>query len=238
MNSKLVENGNREAGPMAVSVENMIFQYPSAKKPTIRIRKLNIATGEHVFLHGPSGCGKTTLLGLLAGILEPTAGSLFVLGQPFHSLKGSAKDRIRACKFGYIFQMFNLIPYLTAHENIALPCWLTPSRFPHGTKALEQEVFRLAQSLGIDDLLDRNVTELSVGQQQRVAAARSLIGSPELIVADEPTSALDTDHREAFLKALFDQCGQVGATLIFVSHDRTLMPLFQRKVSLAELNEA
>jgi putative ABC transport system ATP-binding protein len=219
----------------AIAIRDLQFQYSPKKPKTLGIADLQIRRGEHAFLYGPSGSGKTTLLGLMTGILKPTAGELYVLGEPFHTLSASAKDRVRALKLGYIFQMFNLIPYLTAKENILVPYWLHHERFKNAQN-LDERVFSLASDLGIEHLLDEPVTSLSVGQQQRVAAARALIGDPELIVADEPTSALDTDHRESFLKTLFNQCTKAGATLVFVSHDRSLMDVFSRKINLLDIN--
>lgn len=140
---------------------------------------------------------------------------------------------------GYIFQMFNLIPYLTVHDNIILPCRMNAARRARvQDSSLDEGAARLANLLGISQLLYKKVTELSVGQQQRVAAARALLGAPKLIIADEPTSALDMDHREQFLQLLFKECQIQNSTLVFVSHDRQLMPLFQRNLSLAEINSA
>jgi putative ABC transport system ATP-binding protein len=138
---------------------------------------------------------------------------------------------------GYIFQMFNLIPYLNVLENILLPCQINRERRRRVAGAsLESEARALAERLGIGHLVNESVIDLSVGQQQRVAAARALLGAPELIIADEPTSALDEDQRENFLDLLFSHCGAIGSTLLFVSHDRRMMPLFDRALSLPEIN--
>jgi putative ABC transport system ATP-binding protein len=184
-------------------------------------------------LFGPSGSGKTTLLGLLAGVLAGYTGSVEVLGQDMAKLRGSARDAFRGTHIGYIFQQFNLIPYLTVRENITLPGRLQPAR---GKQA--GDVTAVAQRLGIASLLERGVTELSVGQQQRVAAARALLGGPELLIADEPTSALDFDHRERFLELLFENCALTNSTLLFVSHDRSLAGKFDRQLSLVDFNRA
>jgi putative ABC transport system ATP-binding protein len=135
--------------------------------------------------------------------------------------------------------MFNLIPYLDVLENILLPCRISAERQSRlNGRSREDAAKKLAEQLGIGRILTDNVVDLSVGQQQRVAAARALIGAPELIIADEPTSSLDEDHREGFLQLLFEQCRELGSTLIFVSHDRRMMPLFDRAISLAEINRA
>lgn len=203
----------------------------------LHVPALEVARGERVFLYGPSGSGKTTLLGLLAGVLRATSGSVHVLGRDLTTMSGAERDAFRAEHVGYVFQMFNLIPYLSVRENVTLPARLHAgrrARVPGGDA--DAEARRLTAQLGIGALLEERVTALSVGQQQRVAAARALLGSPELMIADEPTSALDADRRERFVELLFRSCADAGTTLVFVSHDRQLEPLFDRAISLAEVN--
>ncbi len=221
----------------AIDLEQLTFAWPGA--PTLlRIDRLQVARGERVFLRGPSGSGKSTLLGLIGGVLAPTAGSVRVLGRPLHEISAPERDRFRGEHVGFVFQMFNLIPYLSVRENVLLALRFAPeraARIAAGDRA--NEAARLLAALGLDRaLFDRPVTELSIGQQQRVAAARALLGRPELVVADEPTSALDHDARESFLKLLMQECAANGTTLLFVSHDPTLGALFDRKLSLPELN--
>ena len=220
----------------AVDIEQLSFSY-RAPKAVLQISALAIAKGEKVFLYGPSGCGKTTLLGLLAGVLRATEGRVAVLGQDLARMSGPARDTLRGSRIGYIFQMFNLIPYLNVIDNILLPCRISRERRArlHGRDP-QREALTLAQQLGIEEIIGADVIDLSVGQQQRVAVARALMGAPELVIADEPTSALDEDHRERFLDLLFRHCREIGSTLIFVSHDRRMMPLFDRAISLAEIN--
>jgi putative ABC transport system ATP-binding protein len=221
----------------AVEITNLNFCY-RPPKTVLRIAELTIAKGEKIFLHGPSGSGKTTLLGILAGVLKAKEGSVKVLGQDLARMSGPARDALRGGHIGYIFQMFNLIPYLNVLENIMLPCRISQERQRRlNGRSREDEAKSLAGRLGIGPIISDNVVDLSVGQQQRVAAARALIGAPELIIADEPTSSLDEDHREGFLQLLFNQCREIGSTLIFVSHDRRMMPLFDRAISLAEINK-
>jgi putative ABC transport system ATP-binding protein len=221
-----------------VDIANLKFAYRAAK-PVLDIAGFKIAKGERVFLHGPSGSGKTTLLGILAGVLTAERGQVKILGRDLTAISGPARDALRGSHMGYIFQMFNLIPYLSVVENILLPCRINRERRRRvrGT-SLENEARALAEQLGIGQLVGESVMDLSVGQQQRVAAARALLGAPELIIADEPTSALDEDQRENFLKLLFTHCGAIGSTLLFVSHDRRMMPLFDRAISLPEINRA
>lgn len=222
----------------AIAIENLKFRYGQGRE-ILNLPDLRIARAERVFLFGPSGSGKTTLLGVVAGVLEAREGKIEILGRDLRALNPSQRDAFRGSHIGYIFQLFNLIPYLTVEENIVLPCRLSPERRRRlNGKTLSAAAREVANHLGIAELLGENVTKLSVGQQQRVAASRALIGTPELIVADEPTSSLDQDHRERFIHLLFESCREAGSTLIFVSHDRTLMPMFDRAISLPDVNHA
>ena len=205
----------------------------------IDIEALRIAHGERVFLRGPSGSGKSTLLSLLAGVVTPREGTVQVLGRNLGALSGAERDRFRADHIGFIFQMFNLIPYLSVVENVALPCGFSrATQARAGGRDVDAEAVRLLEHLdmGGADLLRRQVTDLSVGQQQRVAAARALIGAPELVIADEPTSALDADRRKAFIDLLFRECERERSALIFVSHDASLAPLFDRTLEFSQIN--
>jgi putative ABC transport system ATP-binding protein len=222
----------------AVLIENLKFAYHRGQ-PVLDIREFSLRRGERLFLHGPSGTGKTTLLGLLAGILEADSGRIEILGRSYDSLRGTDRDHFRGSHIGYIFQMFNLIPYLNVRDNIELPCLISRERHDRlKGQDLHAAASEIAAHLEIGELLPKKVTDLSVGQQQRVAAARALMGAPELVIADEPTSALDTDRREIFLRLLFREAERTGATILFVSHDHTLAPLFSRTVSLRDINQA
>jgi putative ABC transport system ATP-binding protein len=222
----------------AVELAGLRFRY-EGESEILHIPTLVIGHKERIFLYGPSGCGKTTLLGLLAGVLRATAGSVRVLGRDLTTMSSSQRDAFRGLHMGYIFQLFNLITYLSVEENIVLPCRLHDERRRRlGHVSLAAAAQAVAARLDIAPLLHQKVTKLSVGEQQRVAAARALIGAPEVILADEPTSSLDHDHRERFLELLFECAEEAGATLIFVSHDRGLMSLFHRAVSLIEINHA
>ncbi len=226
-------------GP-AIELLDVEFAWPG-KRPLLEIESFHVARGERVFLRGPSGSGKSTLLGLVGGVLVPRRGTVRLLGTELTRLSAGARDRFRGEHLGFVFQMFNLIPYLSVLENVVLPSRFSPeraARIPGGDAGLEAT--RLLAALGLADpgLLARDVTELSIGQQQRVAAARALLGRPGIIVADEPTSALDHDSRETFLQLLMAECRQQGATLLFVSHDTSLGPLFDRVVSLSDINRA
>lgn len=213
------------------------FKYSGSERGRLEIEQFEVKQGEKIFLFGPSGSGKTTFLELIAGVLTPQSGSVKIDGTELTSLSSLKRDAYRADKISYIFQSFNLIPYLSVIENIALPLNLSSAKRRLVPKDQElQKIQMIAERLGIKDLLTHKTGELSVGQQQRVAAARALIGQPKLILADEPTSALDFDHREKFLKLLFELCREQSISLIFVSHDRSLQNLFDRVVALADIN--
>ena len=193
--------------------------------------------GESLFIQGPSGSGKSTLLNLLAGVLLPTEGELRVLDQPVGQWSGRRRDRFRADHLGYIFQQFNLLPYLSVADNVELPARLSKRRHDqtlthHRSLAAAAEYWLERLQLP-SSLWQAPVARLSVGQQQRVAAARALIGTPEVIIADEPTSALDEDNVDNFMQVLTEQSRGIGASLVFVSHDRRLAGWFDRQLTLA-----
>ncbi len=194
-----------------------------------------------MFLHGPSGSGKSTLLGLIAGTLDCQQGEIEIAGTNASALSRGQRDKFRADHIGTIFQNFNLLPYLSPIENVTLGCEFSKKRrqnISSQNKSLEQEAKLLLSDLGIDEhTQQRSVAELSIGQQQRVAAARAFIGRPEIIIADEPTSALDADSRDGFIKLLFSQAAVYSASILFVSHDKSLAPLFDRQISLPDLQQ-
>jgi putative ABC transport system ATP-binding protein len=232
-----------ETASTVIQVDQLRFAWRDDRPVVLDIPRLTIAAGERVFIRGASGSGKSTLLALLAGVATPQAGDVQVLGRAINRLSGPARDHFRADHIGFIFQMFNLLPYLSVLDNVTLPCRFSRQRHQRAlarSSDLEQEGRRLLQHLGLAEpsLIHRPVTELSVGQQQRVAAARALIGAPQLLIADEPTSALDSDRRAAFVRLLFQECDASGATLLFVSHDQQLESLFDRRIELAEINLA
>ncbi|MGX6648321.1 ABC transporter ATP-binding protein [Maricaulaceae bacterium MS644] len=226
----------------ALELDGVHFAYGKGAAPVIDIRRFELKRGERVFLKGASGSGKSTLLGLIAGVLQPDSGSLHVLGTSLTDLSAPDRDRFRAAHLGVIFQMFNLLPYLPVGANVTLPCRFSAARATAAQAAggADTEARRLLSRLGLDtaDVWSRRAAELSVGQQQRVAAARALIGGPGLILADEPTSALDADSRDSFIALLKEECEASGAALLFVSHDGGLAGHFDRALDLSELNTA
>ena len=221
----------------AVHLQDVTFYY-ERNAPLLQIDELLIDEGERVFLYGPSGSGKTTLLGLVAGVLRANMGSVRILGKDMSRMSPSARDRHRGSEMGYIFQSFNLIPYLSVRDNIALPCLVHAKRMKRITAStLDGEITRIAGRLDLEGFLHKPVTKLSTGQQQRVAIARAVIGAPRLVIADEPTSSLDRDRQESFLRLLVEVCNEARSTLIFVSHDSSLMSRFDRHISVSEINQ-
>ena len=208
-------------------------------EPVLDMPALAVARGERLFLHGPSGSGKSTLLGLVGGVLVPGQGTVRLLGTDLGSLGAAGRDAFRADHVGFVFQLFNLLPYLSVLDNVQLPARFSRARAQRAGDA-RNEARRLLGELGLEDagLLARPASALSVGQQQRVAVARALFGRPEILVADEPTSALDADARAAFIDLLVKECAQSGTSVLFVSHDVSLATHFDRSLSLSTLNRA
>ncbi|MEP1230719.1 MAG: ABC transporter ATP-binding protein [Litorimonas sp.] len=223
-----------------LDLKNLRFGY-TPDQTLIEIDSFSINHGESVFLRGPSGSGKSTLLGLIGGVLTPQAGHLSIQGADMTNLTPSQRDKTRADHLGIIFQQFNLLPYIGVLQNCILPCRFSARRRQRAVEAsgsVMAAAEALVRGLGLtQEQLLRPVGELSVGQQQRVAVARALIGGPDLIIADEPTSALDHDNRDRFIDLLNQSREEFGSALLFVSHDQTLASHFDRSVSLSEINQ-
>lgn len=219
-------------------IEGLRYRWPRAERDVLVIDELRLERGERVFLRGPSGSGKSTLLGVIGGVLRPQAGRVWVLGEDLARLRGGRRDRFRAEHIGFVFQQFNLLPYLGVVDNVLLGCRFAGERWRRLGKEPVAQARRLLAELGLEreGVLNKPVAELSVGQQQRVAVARALLGRPELVIADEPTSALDAEARAAFMNLLVSECVQSGATLLFVSHDPALAVSFDRWVDLNQIN--
>jgi len=214
-----------------VKVEGLTYTWPQQQKPCLNGLNFSAEAGEKVFVVGASGSGKSTFLNLLAGILRPQRGRIFIGGTELNNLSARELDRFRARHIGLIFQQFNLIPYLDVATNIRLAV-----HFGAGNRLEDARVAALLEELQLDPALaTRSASELSVGQQQRVAVARALVNQPRVIIADEPTSALDADSQDAFIQLLRKVSSDSGATVIFVSHDRRLSEHFDRVVELRAL---
>lgn len=220
---------------MAIELANIRFHYPEqADHSVLNIPLWSLPDGERAFVHGPSGSGKSTLLSLLSGLLIPSDGQLKVLGQRLDKMSGRQRDRFRAAQIGYVFQQFNLIPYLNPVDNILLATRFSKQKF---TAGLNEEIKHLLNTLNIVEREWYKPTRnLSIGQQQRVAIARALINKPRLLIADEPTSSLDTKNRDAFMDLLMTIVADNNMTLLFVSHDLSLSSYFTRVESLNDIN--
>ena len=224
----------------AIHISNLVFQWPKRSTPCLIIDQFIVEARERVFLQGASGSGKSTLLNLIGCVFTPESGKLELLGHEVSAMSSLAQDRFRVDHIGFVFQQFNLSPYLSVLDNVLLPCRFSPRRAARATadgRPLRVEAERLLTGLDLEPQLGgQKAAELSVGQQQRVAVARALIGRPEIIMADEPTSALDAERQEAFVDLLIAEAVAAGSTLIFVSHDQRLARHFDRCVRLEDIN--
>lgn len=227
---------------MLLSLKNLQFRYPKTERAVLDIPEFTMRAGEKVFLQGASGSGKSTLLGLIAGVLTPQSGEIQLLGQRLDKLSAGKRDRFRAEHIGLVFQLFNLLPYFNLMDNVLLSARFSKRRAAKAAEqagSVEKSASALLHALGLGDSMHRSrVDQLSVGQQQRVAVARALLGSPELLICDEPTSAIDSNARENFMKLVFEQAERAGSAILFVSHDAALASRFDRQVDLAHINLA
>lgn len=218
-----------------LTLKDVCYQWPGRAAFGLSVRAFSLDSGESALLLGESGSGKSTLLSLICGTLVAQSGQICVAGTDISVLSASHRDQFRANKIGLIFQQFNLLPYASVGDNILLPLRFAPER-RNRVSAPQDEARRLCHDLGLPpDVMSARAGTLSVGQQQRVAAARALIGSPALIIADEPTSALDAHTQATFLKLLFEQSKHKGTALLMVSHDARLAPQFDRVVQIADI---
>jgi putative ABC transport system ATP-binding protein len=223
----------------ALRITDLVFRWPRQAEICLDIARFELAAGERVFLHGASGSGKSTLLGLLGGVALPQQGRIELLGTDITRLGSRDRDRFRADHIGFLFQQFNLLPWLPALDNVLLPCTFSARRRERAGADPRAEAERMLRHLDLDSASWRKPAgELSVGQQQRVAAARALIGRPEILIADEPTSALDAERQQVFIDLLLQESAAVGAALVFVSHDQRLAGHFDRSIALHDISTA
>ncbi len=218
-----------------VKIESLRFQWSKNNNFKIFVPKLEVGRGKKVLFLGESGSGKTTLLSLICGFLEPLSGSISINDKIISNLTSTNKDAYRSDNIGIIFQQFNLLPYANVIDNIVLPLYFSKQR----SKKVENKTnaaMTLCDQLRLpESILNQKASNLSVGQQQRVAVARALIGSPSIIVADEPTSSLDTEAQELFLDLMFDQISKNSSTLLMVSHDKSLTNYFDQVIDINEI---
>ena len=218
---------------LALALNKIEFSWSKQLTPLFAIESLNLPQGKTLFIGGPSGCGKSSLLSLITGIQVAKQGTCCVLGVALNELSSSQRDRFRGERLGLIFQQFNLLPFLTVQENIELPSKLFASRLSKSTQlygSVQRHTDILCDALHLShNLRQRQAHLLSVGEQQRVAAARALLGCPELIVADEPTSALDEENKVDFLNLLLTTAKAQNSSVVTVSHDMRIANQFDQQ---------
>ena len=214
----------------AVTLQSVSFAWGKTNDPFLLVDELNVKVGEKLFLYGPSGSGKSTLLNIISGVVAPQTGKVNLLDVSLRELSNRERDQFRAQHLGIIFQQFNLVPYLNILDNLKLRISFLPKQRRH---LATQQIPALLERLQLSDLASQKAYQLSVGQQQRTALARALLGSPEIIIADEPTSALDTDLRAEFMNLLFESIDD-KTTLLFVSHDQQLKSRFDSTLDILQ----
>ncbi len=218
-----------------LDISDIGFRWPGRTGFSLTVPHLSVDQGESVLLLGESGSGKSTLLSLICGTILPEEGKVTIAGTDTTTLSGSARDSFRAEKFGVIFQQFNLLPFGSVLDNILLPLRFAPDRRKRVSNP-QAEAVALCEALGLPrGVVAAKAQTLSVGQQQRVAVARALIGQPPLVIADEPTSALDATTQAAFLDLLFAKIATHKTSLLMVSHDPRLGERFDRVIRLEDI---
>lgn len=218
-----------------IKIDTVKFYWSKKSNFKIFVPNLEIKKGEKVLLLGESGSGKTTILSLICGFLNPLSGNIFINGKTINQLSSKTKDEYRADNIGIIFQQFNLLPYANVVDNVLLPLYFSKVRSNNVPKKREKVIELFKQLRLPDDIIQFKASSLSMGQQQRVAVARALIGNPSLIIADEPTSSLDADAQKIFLDLMFEQISENNSTLLMVSHDRSLSGQFDRLIDINEI---
>ena len=218
-----------------IKIDSVRFYWSKKSNFKIFVPNLEIKKGEKVLLLGESGSGKTTLLSLMCGFLNPLSGNISINGNTINQLSSKTRDEYRADNIGIIFQQFNLLPYANVVDNVLLPLHFSKVR-SNNVSNKKEKVIELFKQLRLpDDIAQFRASSLSMGQQQRVAVARALIGNPSLIIADEPTSSLDADAQKIFLNLMFEQISENNSTLLMVSHDKSLSNQFDRLIDINEI---
>ena len=218
-----------------IKIDSVRFYWSKKSNFKIFVPNLEIKKGEKVLLLGESGSGKTTLLSLMCGFLNPFSGNISINGNTINQLSSKTRDEYRADNIGIIFQQFNLLPYANVVDNVLLPLYFSKVRSSNVSNKKEKVIELFKQLRLPDDIAQFRASSLSMGQQQRVAVARALIGNPSLIIADEPTSSLDADAQKIFLNLMFEQISENNSTLLMVSHDKSLSNQFDRLIDINEI---
>jgi putative ABC transport system ATP-binding protein len=220
------------AAPAAVCCRGLTKDFGTGPTRVRALRGIDVQVrlGELTLLVGPSGCGKTTLVSLMAGLLEPTAGTVSVLGTDLAALSGRQKVAFRAARIGFVFQEYHLLPALTAAENVAVP--LLIARLPRRAALARAEA--ALERVGLGERARALPAQLSGGQQQRVAIARALVHEPRLLVCDEPTAALDAEAGHNVLGLLRAAAVQSGRAVVVVTHDSRVLPFGDRIIHLSD----
>jgi putative ABC transport system ATP-binding protein len=217
----------------ALEISGLRFRHDHDGPLIVDVRSLTLARGEHLLLTGASGRGKSTLLQLIAGLLIPDEGVVRVAGREIHAMPEAGRDRFRGAHIGMIFQTFNLLQGFSAAENVMAALMFSPvPAGEHRARALA-----LLERVGITTR-DREVSRLSVGQQQRVAVARAAAVAPVLVLADEPTASLDPESSAAAMDLIQGTCREIGAALLCTSHDPAMLDRFPARTSLDDLAAA
>lgn len=225
-------NNNSRQGRLVVRTENLRKDLKMGEVVVHAVRgvSLEVEAGEFLGIIGPSGSGKSTLLGLIGGLETPTEGRIYIDGEDITNLSERALTRVRNEKIGFVFQFFNLVPTLTALENVALPVQFARNRQFNPTRRAEE----LLKLLGLGDRMNHRPSQLSGGQQQRVALARALANNPPLLLCDEPTGNLDSESSEVVMNALRDVQQKMGTTVVVVTHDMDVASQMDRLISLVD----
>jgi putative ABC transport system ATP-binding protein len=217
---------------MAVACRNLTKEFGDGDEKVMALRGVNVDVppDEMTLLVGPSGCGKTTLISILAGLLDPTSGALQVLGSDLIKMSDRKKVNFRAKNIGFVFQQYNLLPALTAAENVAVPLLIAGQR----RKQAVQQARDLLAKVGLAERTESLPTQLSGGQQQRVAIARALIHQPKLLVCDEPTAALDAHSGQIVMELLREVALGEDRAVIVVSHDNRVYKFGDRIIYMSD----
>jgi ABC-type lipoprotein export system ATPase subunit len=212
------------------NVKKSFVEPGGGRLPILDVRRFQLVTGEQMVLIGRSGSGKTTLLHLIAGISRPDEGSIRIDGRDITKLAEAGRDRFRADKIGYVFQTFNLLPGFSALENVLLGMTFGTGRVkPDRAKHLLERV-------GLSHRLHHKPSQLSVGEQQRVAVARALANKPKLLLADEPTANIDTRHQQQVIDLIRETCREENVALVLVTHTSEVAKQFDRVDNLENIN--